>query len=319
MTIRVLLASPRSFCAGVERAIQTVLDVLEHYGPPVYVRKQIVHNTHVIKDLAGKGAIFVDELDEVPDGAVVVFSAHGVSPAVSADADRRGLQVVDATCPLVSKVHAEARRFARRGDTILLIGHAGHEEIEGTYGEAPENIRVVGTVEDAATVAVPDPGQVSYLTQTTLAVDEVHTIVDALRERFPKLQAPPDDDICYAATNRQDAVRAVARRAEVVFVIGSANSSNSLRLVEVAQREGARAWLLDDASQLRRQWLDGVTAVGLSAGTSAPPHLVEGFLEALRAFGPIQVEELVTAAESVYFAPSRLDSPGPRSPRRPAT
>jgi 4-hydroxy-3-methylbut-2-enyl diphosphate reductase len=305
-TRKVLLASPRSFCAGVERAIQTVLDVLGHYGPPVYVRKQIVHNTHVVQDLTSKGAIFVDELAEVPDGAVVVFSAHGVAPAVVEEAEARGLEVIDATCPLVSKVHAEARRFARRGSTVLLIGHANHEETQGTYGEAPESIRVIETAQDAATVEVPDPRRVSYLTQTTLAVDEATTVVHALRERFPALEGPPDDDICYATTNRQLAVRDIAEQSEVILVVGSENSSNSVRLVEVARREGTPAWLIEDASQLRAEWLHGVTTVGLTAGASAPPELVDGVIDALREHGPVQVEERRTVPESVYFAPPRL-------------
>jgi len=315
MPRHVLLASPRSFCAGVERAIQTVLDVLDHHGPPVYVRKQIVHNTHVVEDLRSKGAVFVDELTEVPDGAVVVFSAHGVAPAVVEQAESRGLRAVDATCPLVSKVHAEARRFARRGDTILLVGHADHEETEGTFGVAPESIRIVESELDAATVEVPDPLRVSYLTQTTLAVDDAQMIVDALRRRFPALQSPPDDDICYATTNRQLAVRDIARECEVVLVVGSTNSSNSVRLVEVARREGAAAWLIEDATQLLPEWLDGAATVGVTAGASAPPELVDGVLDALRAYGPVDVKERRTVAESVYFAPPRLA--GRRSsPRR---
>ena len=233
---RVLLAGPRSFCAGVERAIEIVEKLLEQQGPPVYVRKQIVHNTHVVADLERRGAVFVDELDQVPDGACVVFSAHGVSPAVRADADRRGLATVDATCPLVSKVHVEARRFAAEGYLVALIGHAGHEEVEGTLGEAPEAMALVETAEDVARLRPPDPAKVAYLMQTTLAVDEAEQVAGALRERFPAARAPGSDDICYATTNRQQAVRAVAAESDLLLVAGSANSSNSLRLVETAER-----------------------------------------------------------------------------------
>ena len=248
---RVILASPRSFCAGVERAIEIVEQVLEQREGPVYVRKQIVHNTHVVADLERRGAVFVEELDEVPDGAAVVFSAHGVSPAVRADAERRGLDVLDATCPLVAKVHAEARRFAGRGDTIVLIGHAGHEEVDGTLGEAPDRTVLVRSAADVASLEVEDPTRVSYLTQTTLAVDEASEVVDALRARFPELRGPGSDDICYATTNRQDAVRAIAAESDVVLVVGSANSSNSVRLVEVARREGTPAYLVDGVSDIR--------------------------------------------------------------------
>ena len=237
---RVLLAGPRSFCAGVERAIEIVEKLLQQQGPPVYVRKQIVHNTHVVADLERRGAVFVDELDQVPDGACVVFSAHGVSPAVRADADRRGLATVDATCPLVSKVHVEARRFAAEGYLVALIGHAGHEEVEGTLGEAPEAMALVETAADVARLRPPDPAKVAYLMQTTLAVDEAEEVAGALRERFPAARAPGSDDICYATTNRQQAVRAVAAESDLVLVAGSANSSNSVRLVETAQRAGCR-------------------------------------------------------------------------------
>ncbi|MBY8852037.1 4-hydroxy-3-methylbut-2-enyl diphosphate reductase, partial [Saccharothrix sp. MB29] len=232
----VLLASPRSFCAGVERAIDIVDRLLDQRGGPVHVRKQIVHNTHVVAELEARGAVFVDELDAVPDGATVVFSAHGVSPAVREEAERRGLDVVDATCPLVTKVHAEARRYAARGDTVVLIGHAGHEVVEGTLGEAPDRVVLVETAADVAALEVPDPARVSYLTQTTLAVDETAEVLDALRARFPALRGPSSADICYATTNRQDAVREVARDADLVLVVGSANSSNSVRLVELARR-----------------------------------------------------------------------------------
>ncbi|XVV01280.1 4-hydroxy-3-methylbut-2-enyl diphosphate reductase [Actinosynnema sp. CA-248983] len=294
----VLLASPRSFCAGVERAIEIVERLLSQRGGPIHVRKQIVHNTHVVADLEARGAVFVDELDAVPDGATVVFSAHGVSPAVRAEAARRGLDVVDATCPLVTKVHAEARRFLARGDTVVLIGHAGHEEVDGTLGEDPERIVLVESAADVAALEVPDPTRVSYLTQTTLAVDETTEVVAALRERFPALKGPASDDICYATTNRQDAVREIAGEADLVLVVGSANSSNSVRLVELARRQGVPAHLVDDVSEIRPEWLEEVRVVGLSAGASAPPRLVDEVIEALGAWD-VQVRE--TARETITF------------------
>ncbi|GAA0232847.1 4-hydroxy-3-methylbut-2-enyl diphosphate reductase [Saccharothrix mutabilis subsp. mutabilis] len=294
----VLLASPRSFCAGVERAIEIVERLLAQRGGPIHVRKQIVHNTHVVADLEARGAVFVDELDEVPDGATVVFSAHGVSPAVRAEAARRGLHVVDATCPLVTKVHAEARRFLARGDTVVLVGHAGHEEVEGTLGEDPERIVLVESAADVAALEVPDPTRVSYLTQTTLAVDETTEVVAALRARFPALRGPASDDICYATTNRQDAVREIAGEADLVLVVGSANSSNSVRLVELARRQGVPAHLVDDASDIRPEWLADVRVVGLSAGASAPPRLVDEVVEALGAWD-VQVRE--TTRETITF------------------
>ncbi|HEV7648979.1 MAG TPA: 4-hydroxy-3-methylbut-2-enyl diphosphate reductase [Actinophytocola sp.] len=294
----VLLAAPRSFCAGVERAVEIVERALAQRGRPVYVRKQIVHNAHVVADLEACGAVFVDELDEVPPGATVVFSAHGVSPAVRSQAGHRELRVIDATCPLVTKVHAEARRFAARGDTVLLIGHGGHEEVEGTLGEAPARTLLVQDVAEAWTVEVPDPARVSYLTQTTLAADETEEIVAVLRSRFPALRGPASDDICYATTNRQRALAAVAAEADVVFVVGSANSSNSVRLVELARRGGTPAYLIDDAGDIRPEWLAGAGVVGLTAGASAPPGLVD---EVLAALGPVTVIERVTATESVRF------------------
>jgi len=294
----VLLAAPRSFCAGVERAIEIVEHALRRHGRPVYVRKQIVHNTHVVADLERRGAVFVEELDEVPAGAIVVFSAHGVSPAVRDDGERRGLDVIDATCPLVTKVHNEARRFAARGDTVLLIGHGGHEEVEGTLGEAPERTVLVEDVAAAHIVEVPDPERVSYLTQTTLAVDETAEIISVLRKRFPALRGPASDDICYATTNRQEALAAVAREADLVLVVGSANSSNSVRLVELARRGGTPAYLVDDASAIRPEWLTGVRVVGLTAGASAPPRLVD---EVIAALGPVEVVERTTAVETVHF------------------
>jgi len=298
---QVLLASPRSFCAGVERAIEIVELALAQRGAPVYVRKQIVHNEHVVADLERRGAVFVEELDEVPEEATVVFSAHGVSPAVRSAAQERRLDVIDATCPLVSKVHAEARHFADDGDTIFLVGHVGHEEVEGTHGEAPDAIRIVQDVHEAELVDIPNPERVSFLTQTTLAVDETNEVVDVLRGRFPLLRGPKTDDICYATTNRQQSVRAVAEQADVVLVVGSQTSSNSLRLVEVARREGARAYLVDDEADVDVAWLRNASAVGLTAGASAPDELVHRLVAALGALGAVEVEERTTTTESVQF------------------
>jgi len=297
----ILLASPRSFCAGVERAIEVVEQLLAQRPGPIYVRKQIVHNTHVVADLERRGAVFVDELDGVPDGAAVVFSAHGVAPAVRNEADRRGLDVVDATCPLVTKVHAEARRYAARGDTVVLIGHAGHEEVEGTMGEALEQTVLVETVEDVAALQVDNPMRVSYLTQTTLAVDETTAVLDALRNKFRGLRGPESADICYATTNRQEALAAIADEADLVLVVGSSNSSNSKRLVELARRRGTPAYLIDDAGGIRGEWLDGVQVVGLSAGASAPPRLVDGVVELLSQFGPVDVIERELTRETIHF------------------
>ncbi|MFI7608409.1 4-hydroxy-3-methylbut-2-enyl diphosphate reductase [Micromonospora sp. NPDC049366] len=298
---QVLLASPRSFCAGVERAIAVVEQALDRHGAPVYVRKQIVHNARVVADLQARGAVFVDELDEVPDGALTIFSAHGVSPAVRQEATERRLPVIDATCPLVTKVHAEARRFSGRGDTVLLIGHEGHEETEGTLGEAPGRIRLVPDPAAAETVQVDDPERVSYLVQTTLAMDEAAGILDALRRRFPALAGPGSDDICYATTNRQRAITAVAGRADLVLVVGSTNSSNSRRLVEVAERAGARAHLVDDVSGIDLRWLAGAATVGVTAGASAPPGLVDEVVAALTALGAREVSEHTAAVEDVVF------------------
>jgi len=297
----VLLAGPRSFCAGVERAIGIVERALELRGAPVYVRKQIVHNKRVVSDLEQRGAIFVDELDEVPDGATVVFSAHGVAPAVRTDATDRGLAVIDATCPLVSKVHAEARRFAREGYTVALIGHAGHEEVEGTLGEAPESTVLVQTAKDVARLSVADDSKVAYLMQTTLAVDEAADVAGALRERFPGMRAPGSDDICYATTNRQAAVRTVAAESDVVLVAGSRNSSNSVRLVERSVRAGTPAYLIDGADDIELSWLAGARRVGLTAGASAPPAVVSEIIEALSGLGAVAVSERVTTTESVQF------------------
>ncbi|MFD0657508.1 4-hydroxy-3-methylbut-2-enyl diphosphate reductase [Thermocatellispora tengchongensis] len=297
----VLLASPRSFCAGVERAIEVVEHLLDTRGGPIYVRKQIVHNSHVVSGLERRGAVFVDELDEVPEGATVVFSAHGVSPAVHAEAAGRGLEVIDATCPLVTKVHAEARRFAARGDTVVLIGHAGHEEVEGTLGEAPGRTVLVEDVADALRLEVPDPGRVSYLTQTTLAVDETAEVVQALRERFPGLRGPASDDICYATTNRQNALAAIAGEADLVLVVGSPNSSNSVRLVELARRHETAAHLIDDARDIRPEWLAGVRVVGLTAGASAPPHLVDEVITALSGLGRVRTVQRRLTEETIRF------------------
>ncbi len=298
---RVVLAGPRSFCAGVERAIEIVERALDKHGPPVYVRKQIVHNTHVVADLERRGAIFVDELSEVPDGAAVVFSAHGVSPAVRAEAARRGLDTVDATCPLVSKVHVEARRFAADGYLVALIGHAGHEEVEGTLGEAPGSAVLVENEADVARLRPPDPGKVAYLMQTTLSADEAGGIASELLQRFPAARGPGSDDICYATTNRQLAVRAVAAETDLVLVAGSANSSNSVRLVETAERAGTPAHLIDDAGDIELGWLAGVSTIGLTAGASAPPAVIDDIITALRGLGPVEVTERVIATENIRF------------------
>jgi 4-hydroxy-3-methylbut-2-en-1-yl diphosphate reductase len=311
-TRNVLMASPRSFCAGVERAIDIVDLALQRYGAPVYVRKQIVHNKTVVSDLEERGAIFVDELSEVPDGAKVVFSAHGVSPEVRREAQRRGLDTVDATCPLVAKVHAEARRFASDGYLVALIGHAGHEEVEGTLGEAPASTALVQTAADVASLKPPNPGKVAYLMQTTLAADEAAGVVDAILDRFPAARGPGSDDICYATTNRQRAVRAIAADSDLVLVVGSANSSNSLRLVETAERAGTTAYLVDNAEDIELGWLAEAATVGITAGASAPPAVVGQIVAALGGLGPIETKEVVVATEDVQFGlPRELrQSPG---------
>jgi 4-hydroxy-3-methylbut-2-enyl diphosphate reductase len=297
----VILAAPRGYCAGVDRAVDVVERALRLYGSPVYVRKQIVHNIHVVRDLERKGAVFVDEETEVPEGATVILSAHGVAPEVYENSASRQLRVIDATCPLVTKVHLEARRFARDGSTILLIGHEGHEEVIGTSGEAPEHIRLVGDVQEARTVDVPDPSKVAYLSQTTLSVDETNEVIDVLRERFPEIEAPPRDDICYATQNRQDAVKDVARQADVVLVIGSDNSSNSNRLVEVSRALGTPAYLIDDESEIDPAWLEGSEVVGVTSGASAPEWLVERVVEHLRDLGAAEVEEVRVTEEHMAF------------------
>jgi 4-hydroxy-3-methylbut-2-en-1-yl diphosphate reductase len=300
---RVLLAKPRGYCAGVDRAVETVERALETYGPPVYVRKEIVHNRHVVETLRERGVIFVDQTDEVPEGALVVFSAHGVSPAVHEEAARRKLRTIDATCPLVTKVHKEVNRFAGEDYDILLIGHHGHEEVEGTSGEAPDRVQLVDKPEDVDQVSVRDPSKVVWLSQTTLSVDETMQRVDQLRQRFPDLQSPPSDDICYATSNRQSAVKAMAAECDLVLVVGSRNSSNSKRLVEVALQAGAAdARLIDYAHQIQSSWLDGVTTVGVTSGASVPDVLVMQVLDWLSEQGWTEVQEVTTANEKIAFA-----------------
>jgi 4-hydroxy-3-methylbut-2-enyl diphosphate reductase len=300
---RVLLAAPRGYCAGVDRAVVTVEKALDLYGAPVYVRKQIVHNLHVVKTLEAKGAVFVEETDEVPEGATVVFSAHGVAPVVHEEAAARSLKTIDATCPLVTKVHLEARRFASQDFDIVLIGHEGHEEVVGTTGQAPEHIHLVDGADEAAKVSVRDPARVAYLSQTTLSVDETDITVSALRERFPLLEGPPSADICYATQNRQVAVKQIAADAELVLVVGSHNSSNSVRLVEVALGAGAdAAYLVDDAGEIDERWLEDVGTVGVTSGASVPDELVQQVLAWLADRGYADVEEVVAAEESLLFA-----------------
>jgi 4-hydroxy-3-methylbut-2-enyl diphosphate reductase len=299
---KVLLASPRGYCAGVDRAVESVEHALDVFGPPVYVRKEIVHNKHVVETLRERGAIFVDELDDsIPEGALTVFSAHGVSPAVHADAERRQLRTIDATCPLVTKVHVEARKFAEQGYTIVLIGHQGHEEVEGTTGEAPEHIVLVETVADVDDLEIDDPDHVAFITQTTLSVDETSEIIARLRERFPNITSPKSDDICYATTNRQIAVKQLAAQCELVLVIGSTNSSNSNRLVEVAREHGAASHLIDNAKQVDEAWLEGVETVGITSGASAPEELVSELVEFFRERGACEVSELRAVDEDVRF------------------
>ena len=298
---RVLLAAPRGYCAGVDRAVQTVEQALEHYGAPVYVRKEIVHNKHVVEELSKRGAIFVEEETEVPEGEMVVFSAHGVSPAVHENAAARNLRTIDATCPLVTKVHVSARRFAADGYTIVMIGHDGHEEVEGTTGEAPDSIVLIETVEEVEALEVPDPEKVAFITQTTLSVDETAEVIAALRAKFPAIVSSKSDDICYATTNRQIAVKQLARECDLVLVIGSTNSSNSNRLVEVAREHGAASHLIDFHHQVRDEWLRGVETVGITSGASAPEELVERLVELFRERGAEEVSELRTVDEDVRF------------------
>ena len=305
---KLLLAAPRGYCAGVDRAVQTVERALELYGAPVYVRKEIVHNKHVVEQLRERGAIFVDEIDEtVPEGATTVFSAHGVSPAVHAQAAERGLSTIDATCPLVTKVHVEAKKFAAEGYTIVLIGHDGHEEVEGTMGEAPEHIVLVQSEADVDTLEVDDPSRVAYISQTTLSVDETRAIINRLREKFPQIAGPRTDDICYATTNRQAAVKQMAVECDLLLVIGSRNSSNSLRLVDVARDYGTESYLIDNAGQVQEEWLEGKRVVGISSGASAPEELVERLVAYFTERGVTDVSEFEVIREDVRFMlPKRI-------------
>ncbi len=298
---KILLAAPRGYCAGVDRAVQTVERALDLHGPPVYVRKQIVHNKHVVELLAERGAVFVEDVSEVPEGALTVFSAHGVSPKVREDARARNLDTIDATCPLVTKVHREAVHFAQDGHTIVLVGHAGHEEVQGTMGEAPESIVLVESEQDVDALEVADPERVAYVTQTTLSVDETSAIIKRLHERFPSITGPRTDDICYATTNRQAAVKQMAGKCELMLVIGSRNSSNSVRLVEVARDCGTEAYLIDHAGEVREEWLEGKRVVGVSSGASAPDDLVHELLDFFRARGVGDISEFHVVREDVRF------------------
>jgi len=295
------LIKPRGFCAGVVRAIDIVERALERFGAPIYVRKEIVHNPVVVSDLRDKGAVFVETLDQVPPGSVVIFSAHGVAPDVYEQAERRHLNVIDATCPLVTKVHIEARRFAREGRTILLIGHEGHDEVIGTMGEAPAQMILVEHTEDVDRLGEIDPANTAFLTQTTLSVDDTRDVIDAIRERFPTIKTPAKEDICYATQNRQEAVKAIASRIELLLVVGAANSSNSLRLVEVALQNGVGAHRIDHVSEIDPAWLEGVTAVAITAGASTPERLVAEVADHFRSLGVSRIEEFETVAENVVF------------------
>ena len=301
MPEKLLLAAPRGYCAGVDRAVQTVEHGLDLYGAPVYVRKEIVHNKHVVEQLRERGAVFVDQETEVPEGSTVVFSAHGVSPSVHANAAQRRLFAIDATCPLVTKVHVEANKFATEGYTIVLIGHAGHEEVEGTMGEAPDHIVLIETEDDVDSLEVEDPDKLAYISQTTLSVDETQTIINRLRARFPSIVGPRTDDICYATTNRQAAVKQMAEQCDLVLVIGSQNSSNSKRLVEVARDYGAESHLIDNSDQVREEWLEGMRVVGITSGASAPEELVQRLVDFFRARGTEDVQEFEVVQEDVRF------------------
>jgi 4-hydroxy-3-methylbut-2-enyl diphosphate reductase len=307
---KIFLLKPRGFCAGVVRAIDVVRIALGLYGPPVYVRKEIVHNKHVVDELRQAGAIFVEELAEVPEGARAIFSAHGVSPEVRQEGRRRGLQIIDATCPLVTKVHLEAVKFAREGYTIILIGHKDHDEVIGTLGEAPDRTFLVSTVEDVDALVVPDPSRICYLTQTTLSLDETRDIVVRLKQRFPRIQGPPAQDICYATENRQMAVKGVAAFCDLLLVVGSRNSSNSKRLVEVGENSGVRSYLVNDRLDVHPAWLEGVKNVAVTAGASAPEHLVAELVAALRERGFDRLEEVELVEEDVRFSlPAELSQP----------
>jgi 4-hydroxy-3-methylbut-2-en-1-yl diphosphate reductase len=298
---KLLLAAPRGYCAGVDRAVQTVERALEVHGPPVYVRKQIVHNKHVVEALLARGAVFVEEVDEIPEGAVAIFSAHGVAPSVRQGALERRLETIDATCPLVTKVHREAVKFAEDDYTIVLVGHSGHEEVEGTMGEAPAKIVLVESEQDVDELTVEDPERIAYVTQTTLSVDETSSIVRRLKERFPKIVGPRTDDICYATTNRQAAVKQMAGQCDLLLVIGSRNSSNSVRLVEVAGDCGTEAHLIDNAGEVREEWLQGKRVVGISSGASAPENLVQELVETFRERGVSEIYEVDVVKEDVRF------------------
>jgi 4-hydroxy-3-methylbut-2-enyl diphosphate reductase len=318
--VQIRLANPRGFCAGVDRAIEIVNRALEVFGAPIYVRHEVVHNRFVVDDLRARGAVFVDELDEVPDAAIVIFSAHGVSQAVQKEASRRGLRVFDATCPLVTKVHMEVARYSRRGSECILIGHAGHPEVEGTMGQYdPANggsIYLVESVEQVAALAVRDPGRLAYVTQTTLSVDDTAGIIDALRARFPAIHGPRKDDICYATQNRQDAVKQLALECDLVLVVGSPNSSNSNRLAELAQRIGTEAWLIDSAADIRPEWLQGKRAIGVTAGASAPEVLVQSVIARLQALGAEPPREMQGRVETITFSmPRELRPVAPGSSR----
>jgi 4-hydroxy-3-methylbut-2-enyl diphosphate reductase len=308
--VRVVLAQPRGFCAGVERAIEIVERALKKYGPPIYVRHEIVHNRHVVEDLRRRGAVFVDDLDEIPPGAMTIFSAHGVARRVEEVARERGLPVIDATCPLVAKVHAEGRRYAAQDREIVLVGHAGHAEVEGTIGQIPGRVHLVQTVEDVATLAPGSPDRMAYVTQTTLSVDDTRHVIAALTSRFPAIVGPDVRDICYATQNRQQAVRDLAAAVDVILVVGSRNSSNSNRLREIGAELGRPSYLIDDAAALRPEWFEGVATVGLTAGASAPETLVQGVIDGLRRFAEIEVDSLDGVAEDVRFRfPAELADP----------
>jgi 4-hydroxy-3-methylbut-2-enyl diphosphate reductase len=320
--LRVVLAQPRGFCAGVERAIEIVERALKKYGPPIYVRHEIVHNRHVVEDLRTRGAVFVDEVDEIPPGAMTVFSAHGVAKRVEQQAAERGLPVIDATCPLVAKVHAEGRRYAASGKEIVLVGHAGHAEVEGTIGQIQGQVYLVQTVEDVALLQIRNPAQLAYVTQTTLSVDDTREIIAALKARFPEIKGPDVRDICYATQNRQSAVRELAKLVDIILVVGSDNSSNSNRLREIGEQLGKPSYLIDDAGELRPEWFAGAQSVGVTAGASAPETLVREVLEGLRRFGEVEISTLEGVAEDVRFRfpPELSDVGAPRQPvgREPA-
>ncbi|MBV9783768.1 MAG: 4-hydroxy-3-methylbut-2-enyl diphosphate reductase [Acidisphaera sp.] len=299
--MRVVLAQPRGFCAGVERAIEIVERALKKYGPPIYVRHEIVHNRHVVEDLRTRGAVFVDELDEIPPGAITIFSAHGVARTVEQLAADRGLPVIDATCPLVAKVHNEGRRYAATGREIVLVGHAGHAEVEGTIGQIPGTVHLVQTVQDVARLVVANPAELAYITQTTLSVDDTRVIIAALKARFPEIKGPDVRDICYATQNRQSAVRELAKSVDMILVVGSRNSSNSNRLREIGEELGKPSYLIDDASALRPEWFAGIASVGVTAGASAPEMLVRGVIEGLRRFDAVDISTLEGVAEDVRF------------------